>query len=186
MISSEVERCQGWITKRTQSWPALVVVSRSNACSDDVRAPVSTLALTAGTCHSGRETHSRHPRVHGGEEAGARGAISRITLAGLGSRPCSPRSEVPSPAPGRLLEGFADIGLARRPEEAPEEHVRRSLAVARVDPRPVRQLVSLFALARFSEHPVDESHRSAAVAAMQAALASVGERKLVTAGGRAS
>lgn len=84
---------------------------------------------------------------------------------------------------GRLLEGFADVGLARRPEEAPEEHVRRCLAGARVDPRPVQQLVSLFALARFSEHPVDETHRSAAVAAMQAALASVGDRRLVSVGG---
>lgn len=84
---------------------------------------------------------------------------------------------------GRLLEGFAEVGLARRPEEAPEEHVRRCLAVARVDPRPVQQLVALFALARFSEHPVDETHRSAAVAAMQAALASVGDGGLVSAGG---
>src|SRR5579885_1670178 len=32
-----------------------------NACSAEVRAPVSTLALMARICRSGRPTHSRHP-----------------------------------------------------------------------------------------------------------------------------
>lgn len=75
---------------------------------------------------------------------------------------------------GRLLDGFAAAGLPRRPEEAPEEHVHRCLATAHMDPRPVRKLLGLFALARFSDHPVDESHRIAAVRAMRAALASAG------------
>jgi hypothetical protein len=75
---------------------------------------------------------------------------------------------------GRLLEGFAGAGLPRRAEEAPEEHVRRCLAAAHMDPRPVRELLDLFALARFSSHPVDESHRLAAVRAMRASLASAG------------
>ena len=75
---------------------------------------------------------------------------------------------------GRLLDGFADAGLPRRAEEAPEEHVRRCLAAAHMDPRPVRELLDLFALARFSSHPVDESHRLAAVRAMRASLASAG------------
>ena len=73
---------------------------------------------------------------------------------------------------GRLLDGFADAGLPRRPEEAPEEHVQRCLDAARMDPVPVRQLVDLFAQARFSTHPIDESHRIAAVRAMRASLAS--------------
>lgn len=75
---------------------------------------------------------------------------------------------------GRLLDGFAAAGLPRRAEEAPEEHVRRCLATAAMDPRPVRELLELFALARFSSHPVDEQHRVAAVRAMRAALASAG------------
>jgi hypothetical protein len=83
---------------------------------------------------------------------------------------------------GRLLEGFAEVGLGRRTEEAPEEHITRCLAAARVDPRPVRQLVQLFMLARFSDHPVDETHRGAAVAAMQEALAGVAPRVPVPAG----
>lgn len=79
---------------------------------------------------------------------------------------------------GRLLYGFADVGLARRSEEAPEEHVRRCLDAARVDPGPVRELLGLFALARFSSHPIDESHRIAAVRAMRAALASVESQRV--------
>lgn len=75
---------------------------------------------------------------------------------------------------GSLLDGFAAAGLPRRAEEAPEEHVRRCLATAAMDPRPVRELLDLFALARFSSHPVDEQHRIAAVRAMRAALASSG------------
>jgi hypothetical protein len=75
---------------------------------------------------------------------------------------------------GSLLDGFAAAGLPRRAEEAPEEHARRCLAAAAMDPRPVRELLELFALARFSSHPVDEQHRIAAVRAMRAALASAG------------
>ncbi len=75
---------------------------------------------------------------------------------------------------GRLLDGFAAAGLPRRAEEAPEEHVRRCLATAAMDPRPVRELLDLFALARFSSHPIDEQHRVAAVRAMRASLASAG------------
>jgi hypothetical protein len=73
---------------------------------------------------------------------------------------------------GRLLDGFAAAGLPRRAEEAPEDHVQRCLATAKMDPRPVRELLDLFALARFSSHPVDEQHRIAAVRAMRASLAS--------------
>jgi hypothetical protein len=82
---------------------------------------------------------------------------------------------------GRLLDGFAEAGLPRRAEEAPEEHVRRCLDAAHMDPRPVRELLDLFALARFSSHPVDESHRLAAVRAMRASLASSGTASAVVA-----
>lgn len=73
---------------------------------------------------------------------------------------------------GCLLDGFAEAGLPRRSEEAPEEHVKRCLAAARMAPGPVRELLDLFALARFSTHAIEESHRIAAVRAMRAALAS--------------
>lgn len=78
---------------------------------------------------------------------------------------------------GRLLDGFAAAGLPRRPEEAPEEHVRRCISQAGMDPRPVRELLGLFALARFSTHAVTEAHRADAVRAMRAALQSAPSRQ---------
>ena len=59
--------------------------------------------------------------------------------------------------------------------------MRRCLAAAHMDPVPVRELLDLFALARFSSHPVDESHRLAAVRAMRASLASAGSASPVAA-----
>lgn len=71
---------------------------------------------------------------------------------------------------GKLLDGLAEVGLQRRVEEAPEEHMRRCFASARIDEAAAGELVGLFSLARFSPHPVDEQHRLAAVRAMRAAL----------------
>jgi hypothetical protein len=86
---------------------------------------------------------------------------------------------------GRLLDGLADAGVPRRAEEAPEEHIGRCFVTARLDPAPTRELLDLFALARFSSHPISEHHRLAAVRAMRAALASAGSgRSPVAAGSR--
>jgi hypothetical protein len=74
---------------------------------------------------------------------------------------------------GRMLDGFAAAGMPRRPEEAPQEHMQRCLTSAQIDPAPVRELLDLFAHARFSDHPMDELHRHAAISAMRAALDSV-------------
>lgn len=41
--------------------------SMTLACSADVRAPVSTFALIAGSPRAGRATHSSHPSVKGDE-----------------------------------------------------------------------------------------------------------------------
>ena len=43
--ASAVERCHGWTSKRTHGLPSRSNHSRPNAWSDEVRAPVSTLAL---------------------------------------------------------------------------------------------------------------------------------------------
>ena len=56
--------CHGRTPKRTPSRPSgSAISSRSNACSDDVRAPVSSFALIHGTPAPGRLTHSRHPAM---------------------------------------------------------------------------------------------------------------------------
>jgi hypothetical protein len=54
----------------------------------------------------------------------------------------------------RLLDGLGDVGCARRPHEAPEEHLRRSLVTLGVDAEHMRLVVDKFLVARFSTHPL--------------------------------
>ena len=68
-----------------------------------------------------------------------------------------------------LLEGLARAGVPRRIDEAPEEYVRRVLTSLHVSPEPLDELTSLFAEARFSEHPLGQGQRARAVAALEAA-----------------
>jgi hypothetical protein len=72
-----------------------------------------------------------------------------------------------------LLDGLGAVGLARRPQEAPEEYLRRSLAGVSVDLRPFQELTRLFGLARFSGHAITEAHRTAAQRALATAAASL-------------
>jgi Domain of unknown function (DUF4129) len=69
---------------------------------------------------------------------------------------------------GRLLEGLAVAGTPRRLEEGPEEFLDRSLAALSLRREPFQELTRLFALARFSQHPVTEGHRSQALDALGA------------------
>ena len=54
----------------------------------------------------------------------------------------------------RLLDGLAEVGCARLPYEAPEEHLHRSLVALGVSPEPMSVVVDKFLVARFSTHPV--------------------------------
>ncbi len=112
--------------------------------------------------------HAVRPRIRGelrprgdlvfaavaGEEAG--GTLDVIV------RDVDPRQAI-CEAYGVLLDELAAIGLPRRPEEAPNEHITRCLRRGDLDEANVTRLVDLFALARFSGHPVTEEHRVAAV-----------------------
>ncbi len=80
---------------------------------------------------------------------------------------------------GTLLAELAAIGLPRRPEEAPAEHITRCLQRADLDEASVTQLIELFTLARFSTHPVTEQHRVAAVRCLRSSV----RRDLVPSGG---
>ncbi len=78
---------------------------------------------------------------------------------------------------GTLLDGLALIGLPRKPQEGPDEHMERCLRAADLPAGPIRELLRLFALARFSVHPITEEHRSQAIAALDTAIAaSAGSR----------
>jgi hypothetical protein len=69
----------------------------------------------------------------------------------------------------RLLHSLADAGIGRHEHEAPLEHLRRALTRARVRPAPLRELIALFEIARFSSHPLSAAHREQALAALHAA-----------------
>ncbi|MGH9134829.1 MAG: DUF4129 domain-containing protein, partial [Ilumatobacteraceae bacterium] len=80
---------------------------------------------------------------------------------------------------GTLLDGLARIELERRPEEGPDEHIERCLKAAALPAGPIRELLGLFAMARFSTHPITEQHRAAAIAALDAAIGSVRRLEVV-------
>lgn len=68
-----------------------------------------------------------------------------------------------------LLDALAEAGAGRRPHETPDEHLERCLRELEVDPIPLRVLLDLFSLARFSTHVVTETHRREAVTALRSA-----------------
>ena len=72
-----------------------------------------------------------------------------------------------------LLDGLARAGRPRRPDEAPEEYVRRVLSGWSVHAEPLNELTSLFAEARFSEHVLGPAHRARAISALEAARAEI-------------
>jgi hypothetical protein len=64
----------------------------------------------------------------------------------------------------RLEEVIAQAGLPRDPAETSSEFTVRVLHALDLDPRAIGGLARLYREARFSEHPMDESARSAAQA----------------------
>lgn len=71
----------------------------------------------------------------------------------------------------RLLAALEEAGFPRRAEEAPHEHLWRSLGPLGVRRPPVHRLAELFVRARFTPHPVTDEHRRAAIAALADAVA---------------
>jgi hypothetical protein len=71
----------------------------------------------------------------------------------------------------RLLAALDEAGFPRRAEEAPHEHLWRSLGPLGVRRPPVHRLAELFVRARFTPHPVTDEHRRAAIAALADAVA---------------
>lgn len=58
-------------------------------------------------------------------------------------------------------------GLPRLDHETSTEYVQRVVTMASVDAAPITELARLFREARFSDHDIDESHRAAAIAALE-------------------
>jgi hypothetical protein len=70
-----------------------------------------------------------------------------------------------------LLQRLAAAGHPRRPDEAPGEYLTRVLRRLDVRPEPLTDLTTLFAEARFSDHPMGAAHRRRAIEALSAARA---------------
>lgn len=66
----------------------------------------------------------------------------------------------------RMERGFAAAGLPRLAAEAPLEYVARVLEEANVRSASIERMAELFERAKFSQHPVDEGMRAAAIEAV--------------------
>lgn len=67
-----------------------------------------------------------------------------------------------------LEAAAADVGIARRAAETSAEFTRRVLGHYVVDSTAIGELASLYREARFSEHELTETHRQAAIGALEA------------------
>jgi hypothetical protein len=66
----------------------------------------------------------------------------------------------------RMERALADGGAPRRPAEAPFEYLGRVLRELRAGDREARELTDLFALAKFSRHPIGAGMKERAISAL--------------------
>jgi hypothetical protein len=66
-----------------------------------------------------------------------------------------------------MERSLSNAGMGRHAWEAPIEYLRRVLARALGAPEDVQTMTHLFEVAKFSEHPVDESMRGDAIGALE-------------------
>jgi Domain of unknown function (DUF4129) len=92
-------------------------------------------------------------------------AIER-TIADLRAEP-DPRTAVIA-AYAQMERALADVGLQRRPEEAPREYLGRVLPAVGAQNRSVERLTSLFERAKFSPHAIDAAMKDEAIDALEA------------------
>jgi hypothetical protein len=68
----------------------------------------------------------------------------------------------------RLEATVVDAGVPRFPSDTSAEFTQRALSTVSVDPAAIADLAALYREARFSDHPMDEDSRRAAIAALEA------------------
>lgn len=98
-------------------------------------------------------------------EAGLVASLDEMAVQGS-----DPRSRITA-AYLRLLSALIDAGAPPRPEEAPHEHLYRTLGPLGVRPEPMHRLTGLYVAAQFSRRSITESHRDAAAVALETSLA---------------
>lgn len=116
-------------------------------------------------------------REHRGDDDDRPRQSDRVALGDAVARTIDTMLADPDPntaiigAYARLLQDLAASEVGRRDHEAPTEHLQRALATLHVRPEPLRRLIGLFEIARFSTHPLTNSHRDQALEALHAAAA---------------
>jgi Domain of unknown function (DUF4129) len=100
-------------------------------------------------------------------EAGLEASLGEVSYDGP-----DPRRQITA-AYHRLLLALAEAGAPRQPHEAPHEHLYRARVPLGVRPEPMHRLTELYVIAQFSEWPVTETHRAAAVDALETAQRSL-------------
>lgn len=83
-----------------------------------------------------------------------------------------------------LETAAADVGIPRRPTETSAEFTGRVLSQYVVDSTAIGNLAALYREARFSEHELTETHRRAAIGALEALDTGLRRRQAVAAAGR--
>ena len=102
------------------------------------------------------------------------GAGLRRSLADLGAER-DPRRAVQR-AYERMEESLGEIELSRAPDETPTEFTDRVLRVLGASAAAASDLTTLFEVARFSVHPMDEDDRRRAIASVRRVEAEVAPR----------
>jgi hypothetical protein len=143
-----------------------------NALDPRLLVPLLLAAITTVAILARRRQHperSRKTAVEDGPGAGLdeiRDAVGD-TIEAMLTDPDPQRAVIGAYA--RLLEALSASGVRRQEHEAPLEHLRRVLAGLRVRPRPLRQLIELFEIARFSTRPLTAQHREQALTCLRSA-----------------
>jgi hypothetical protein len=123
---------------------------------------VLVLALVGGELRAGRPR--RVPDAPPTAETPLQEAVDEGIETSLAE--ADPRRAVIAAYAG-MERALARHGLARRPQEAPFEYLRRVLPVSRVHAQTVRQLTELYERARFSEHAITPAMKEAALQALE-------------------
>ena len=123
---------------------------------------LAVLALAAGSwlVLQRRQTEPRRESV----AAELAVALER-TIADLRAEP-DPRTAVIA-AYAQMERALADVGLQRRPDEAPREYLGRVLPDVGAQTASVERLTGLFERAKFSPHTIDAAMKDAAIDALE-------------------
>ena len=100
----------------------------------------------------------------------------RASLAEVARPGDSPREQI-TEAYRKLLAALAEAGVPRLPQEAPHEHLSRTLGALGVRPTAMHELTRVYVSAQFGASPLTESDRRKAEQALRSSLDQLGARR---------